>query len=157
MINRIRGTELATPTIVDDIINSGGLTVLLNRAIAGLNRLKEQGYFTIPPRVIELTRAYNEENNHIALFLKGIEEGEVSRFPSYSSSMADIFAPLTNTKDVKSKELYSIYSQWAKECGYKPKNNYNFGKEMRVLGYEIRTVRGLTDKSIVYKAWVLAK
>lgn len=155
MINRIRGTELATPTIVDDIINSGGLTVLLNRAIDGLNRLKERGRFTTPPRVVELTRAYNEENNHIALFIKEIEQGEISRCILYGSSMADTFAPLANTKDVRSKELYLIYSQWARECGYKPKNNHNFGKEMRVLGYEIKPVRGLAmGDNKQYKAWV---
>lgn len=154
MINRIRGTELATPTIVDDIINNGGLTILLNRAIEGLNRLKEKGYFTIPPRVVELTRAYNEENNHIALFLKEVENGEVSRVAN-TSYMAIEFAPLENVKDVTSKELYQIYSQWAKDSGYKPRSLHNFGQEMRKLGHERKPVRGIAKGgSKQYKAWV---
>lgn len=154
MINRIRDTELASPTIVADIVESGGLTVLLNRAIDGLNRLKERGKFIIPPRVVELTRAYNEENNHIALFLKDIEEGEVSCIAN-TSYMALEFAPLKNVRDVTSKELYQIYSQWAKDAGYRPRALHNFGQEMRKLGYEIKPVRGIAKgDNKQYKAWV---
>lgn len=48
MTNRIRNTAIATPHIVREIIKSGGLTVLLNRALEGLRRLRSQGAFTEP-------------------------------------------------------------------------------------------------------------
>lgn len=65
MTNRIRNTAIATPHIVREIINSGGLTVLLNRALEGLRRLRSQGAFTEPSRVTALTALYIKENDQV--------------------------------------------------------------------------------------------
>lgn len=135
MLNRIRNSHLASPNIVKDIVNSGGLTVLLNRALEGLQRLRLQGDFTIPPRVNDLTRQYIEENNQIAQFVHDVDNGEVERGYTYfnDAKIDDVY--LHNISDVSSKTLYELYSQWAKENGYRPMSKRSFGTEMKNLGY----------------------
>lgn len=136
MTNRIRDTAIATPYIVREIVKSGGLTVLLNKALEGLRRLRSQGAFTVPPRVIALTKAYIEDNNKVAQFIKDVENGDVSQgyiWGSACSALGEKY--LSGIDEVKAKDLYTIYSQWAKESGYGSMSKHNFGKEMKRLGY----------------------
>ncbi len=136
MTNRIRNTAIATPHIVREIIKSGGLTVLLNRALEGLRRLRSQGAFSEPPRVVALTKAYIEDNNQVAQFIKDIENGEVMQGYIWGSACSTLGEECLNSIDeVKAKELFDIYKQWARESGYSPMSKRNFGKEMKRLGY----------------------
>ena len=131
MTNRIRGTLQADSKIIDMIEQNGGLTVLLNRAITGLKRLRSQGKFTIPPRVIELTRQYVKDNNNVSLFLEDIQAGDVE----YDNE------PLASISNIKSKELYPLYSQWATNSGYRALNKKAFENELKELGCIIKTQR----------------
>lgn len=155
MTNRIRNTAIATPHIVREIINSGGLTVLLNRALEGLRRLRSQGAFTEPPRVTALTISYIKENDQVAQFLDDIDNGEVQITPVYGSDLGcdEDINILQSIKDVRAKELYEIYKRWAVECGYKYISKPKFSKRMKALGYtNEKTVRGKASTK-PYKAW----
>ena len=157
MTNRIRNTAIATPHIVREIIKSGGLTVLLNRALEGLRRLRSQGAFTEPPRVTALTASYIKENNQVAQFLDDIDNGEVQITPVYGSALGcdEDINILLSTKDVFARDLYLIYQNWAKESGYKSLGKHEFSKRMKALGYiNERTVRGKASTK-PYKAWQL--
>lgn len=157
MTNRIRNTAIATPHIVREIINSGGLTVLLNRALEGLRRLRSQGAFTEPPRVTALTASYIKENDQVAQFLDDIDNGEVQITPVYGSELGcdEDINILQSIKDVRAKELYEIYKRWTVECGYKYISKPKFSKRMKALGYtNEKTVRGKASKK-PYKAWQL--
>lgn len=157
MTNRIRNTAIATPHIVREIIKSGGLTVLLNRALEGLRRLRSQGAFTEPPRVTALTASYIKENDQVAQFLDDIDNGEVQITPVYGSALGcdEDINILLSTKDVFARDLYLIYQNWAKESGYKSLGKHEFSKRMKALGYiNERTVRGKASTK-PYKAWQL--
>jgi hypothetical protein len=157
MTNRIRNTAIATPHIVREIIKSGGLTVLLNRALEGLRRLRSQGAFTEPPRVTALTASYIKENDQVAQFLDDIDNGEVQITPVYGSDLGcdEDINILQSIKDVRAKELYEIYKRWAGECGYKYTGKHKFNKRMKALGYtNEKTVRGKASTK-PYKAWQL--
>lgn len=157
MTNRIRNTAIATPHIVREIINSGGLTVLLNRALEGLRRLRSQGAFTEPPRVTALTASYIKENDQVAQFLDDIDNGEVQITPVYGSELGcdEDINILQSIKDVRAKELYEIYKRWTVECGYKHISKPKFSKRMKALGYtNEKTVRGKASTK-PYKAWQL--
>lgn len=157
MTNRIRNTAIATPHIVREIIKSGGLTVLLNRALEGLRRLRSQGAFTEPPRVTALTASYIKENDQVAQFLDDIDNGEVQITPVYGSELGcdEDINVLQSIKDVRAKDLYTIYQNWTIECGYKYMSKHEFGKRMKALGYiNERTVRGKASTK-PYKAWQL--
>lgn len=157
MTNRIRNTAIATPHIVREIIKSGGLTVLLNRALEGLRRLRSQGAFTEPPRVTALTASYIKENDQVAQFLDDIDNGEVQITPVYGSALGcdEDINILQSTKDVFATKLYDIYKNWTIECGYKYMPKHKFGKRMKALGYtNEKTVRGKASTK-PYKAWQL--
>ena len=157
MINRIRNTSIASPYIVQEIVNSNGLTVLLNRALEGLRRLRSQGAFTEPPRVVALTKSYLKDNDQVAQFLEDIENGEVQKTPVYGSALGNDVEIniLKSTKDVFARDLYLIYQNWAKESGYKSLGKHEFGKRMKALGYaNDKTIRG-TASTEPYKAWQL--
>ena len=148
MTNRIRNTAIATPHIVREIVKSGGLTVLLNRALEGLRRLRSQGEFTVPPRVIALTKAYIEDNNQVAQFIKDVENGDVSHgyiWGSACSALGEKY--LSGIDEVRAKDLYAIYSQWAKESGYRSMSKHNFSKEMKRLGYTNEHKKRLDEKT----------
>ena len=129
---RIRGTSIAKANIVEEIIESGGLTVLLNRAIEGLERLLTNRVFTMPQCVIEATEKYLKENDQVREFLEAVENGEVET-PYYNEFSGKLLpldigqAPLTET--------YKAYQSWAKDSGYYPKSRKNFNKAMENLGY----------------------
>lgn len=157
MTNRIRNTAIATPHIVREIIKSGGLTVLLNRALEGLRRLRSQGAFTEPPRVTALTASYIKENDQVAQFLDDIDNGEVQITPVYGSALGcdEDINVLQSIKDVRAKDLYTIYQNWTTECGYKYMSKHEFGKRMKALGYtNEKTVRGKASTK-PYKGWQL--
>ena len=157
MTNRIRNTAIATPHIVREIIKSGGLTVLLNRALEGLRRLRSQGAFTEPPRVTALTASYIKENDQVAQFLDDIDNGEVQITPVYGSELGcdEDINILQSIKDVRATDLYAIYQRWTIECGYKYMGKHEFGKRMKALGYtNEKAVRGKASTK-PYKAWQL--
>ena len=157
MTNRIRNTAIATPHIVREIVKSGGLTVLLNRALEGLRRLRSQGAFTEPPRVADLTASYIKENDQVAQFLDDIDNGEVQITPVYGSALGcdEDINILQSIKDVRATDLYKIYKNWTIECGYKYMSTHKFGKRMKALGYtNEKTVRGKASTK-PYKAWQL--
>jgi poxvirus D5 protein-like len=157
MTNRIRNTPKAVTNVVEKIVNSGGLTVLLNRALEGLRRLRSQGAFTEPPRVVTLTKSYLKDNDQVAQFLDDIDNGEVQITPVYGSTLgydAEINI-LQSTKDVFARDLYLIYQNWAKESGYKSLGKHEFGKRMKALGYtNTKNIRGMASTE-PYKAWQL--
>lgn len=157
MTNRIRNTPKEITNVVEKIVNSGGLTVLLNRALEGLRRLRSQGAFTEPPRIVTLTKSYLTDNDQVAQFLEDIENGEVQKNPVYGSTLgydAEINI-LQSTKDVFARDLYLIYQNWAKESRYKPLGKHEFGKRMKALGYtNTKNIRGMASTE-PYKAWQL--
>ena len=148
MTNRIRNTPIATPHIVREIVKSGGLTVLLNRALEGLRRLRSQGTFTVPHRVISLTKAYIEDNNQAAQFIRDVENGEVDHGYTFSSHCDGLDSKCLKSIDaVRAKVLYAIYAQWARENNCRALSKLNFGKEMKRLGYTNEYKKRLDEKT----------
>ena len=131
-----------------EIVKSGGLTVLLNRALEGLRRLRSQGTFTVPPRVISLTKAYIEDNNQVAQFIRDVENEEVEHGYIITSPGSSLVAECLKSIDaVRAKELYAIYSQWARENNCRALSKLNFGKEMKRLGYTNEYKKRLDEKT----------
>lgn len=89
---------------------------IFNWAMAGLQRLKSNGGFSVPQQVADQTAEYQHESNIAQLFV----EDECVTGPQY---------------DVQSSVLYSSYTGWCRANGYKSYSSRSFKREMETLGY----------------------
>lgn len=98
---------------------SGELPAMLNWAIDGLARLREQGGFTRSELVEEGINEYRIETNPARQFLlEHVKIGET-------------WMPCA--------ELYAHYAEWCKANGYHKINENNFGREVRRVFKEVKT------------------
>ena len=87
------------------------MSAILNWMIDGYRLFLKNG-LEMPERIVDAISAYRQETDIIGQFL----------------------IDTTITKDgyrLSANELYSVYSQWAKDNGYRPMNNKNFVAELR--------------------------
>ena len=97
------------------------LAGVFNWAIAGLKRLREQGRFTESEIVQVAINEYKLESNPAKAFLReNYDEGN---------------------GEAKVHEVYNNYKDFCEECGYRPLNMSNFGREVRRLFPHIMKVR----------------
>lgn len=130
-LQRIRGTDKVIPNIVKKIVNSGGLTVLLNRVLKEIPNIMNGIH--IPKSVQEATDRHRIETNPVALF---IEEMNGTGWRVDTGSSFDGLAEQKSISDLTTVQVYSLYKEWCKDNGYKALANNTFGRELSRLGYE---------------------
>jgi len=113
--------------------SSGELPGIFTWAIAGLWRLRRQG-FTEPKLVAESNEDYRTEVNPARSFL--LETCEANSLAS-----------------IATKELYGHYKQWCGDNGYRPLSERQFGKEVRRVFPELER-RRLGDRES--RTWTYA-
>lgn len=128
---RIRGTSTAVPNIVQEIVKSGGLSVLLNRVLKEVPNIINK--ISIPLSVQEATQKHMVETNPVALFVN--EMNDLGWRVDTGSSFEGL-AATRNISDLTTVQVYNLYKEWCKENGYKPLANNTFGRELYRLGYE---------------------
>lgn len=128
---RIRGTATAVPNIVQEIVKSGGLSVLLNRVLKEVPNIINK--ISIPLSVQEATQKHMVETNPVALFVN--EMNDLGWCVDTGSSFEGL-AATRNISDLTTVQVYNLYKEWCKENGYKPLANNTFGRELYRLGYE---------------------
>jgi len=91
---------------------SGELPGVLNWALEGLARLRQQGRFTEPAACRGAVDEYRRDSNPAAAFLTEhtTEKGGV---------------------ELSSRELYQGYADWCRDCGYRPLSIHAFAKVVR--------------------------
>lgn len=89
---------------------------ILAWSVRGLQRLRTQGSFTIPPSAKTALGEYRKESDAVQLFL---EEG------GYESSQ-------TNT--IEKRTLYRDFRDWCQENGFNQLNISTFGKRLTAIG-----------------------
>lgn len=109
---------------------SGELPAILNWALIGLDRLREQGRFTTSEESRRAMADYQDESNPAAAFLK--EHVEQSK-----------------DGHIRCKELYGLYTIWTESNGNRPLGERQFGKE--VSRYFKHTFRQRGDETVVRK------
>ena len=128
---RIRGTATAAPNIVQEIVKSGGLSVLLNRVLKEVPNIINGIH--IPQLVQAATKKHMTDTNPVALFVSDMNEN------GWRIDTGSNFEGLAATKDISdltTVQVYNLYKDWCKENGYKPLANNTFGRELYRLGYE---------------------
>ena len=104
---------------------TGELPGIFNWAIAGLHRLRTQGFFTDSQLVTETLEEYKLEMNPARLYLtEHMEKCE-------------------STSGVKVDAVYKLYQTWALHGGFKPLSKTQFGREVfRTFKGVVRARRG---------------
>lgn len=109
---------------------------ILNWALAGLQRLRLNGGFTLPQCVIEATDLFKATNDVPKVFVDDwCELG-----PSYS---------------IQSSVLYQSYRQWCSDNGHKPQSSTSLALDWRRLGFTSqRTMTGVFWRGLRLKSSV---
>lgn len=128
---RIRGTATAVPNIVQEIVKSGGLSVLLNRVLKEVPNIINGIH--IPELVQAATKKHMTDTNPVALFVSEMNE---SGWRIDTGSSFEGLAGIKAISDLTTVQVYNLYKEWCKENGYKPLANNTFGRELGRLGYE---------------------
>ena len=128
---RIRGTATAVPNIVQEIVKSGGLSVLLNRVLNEVPNIINGIH--IPQLVQAATQKHMTDTNPVALFVSDMNE---SGWRIDTGSNFEGLAAIKTISDLTTVQVYNLYKEWCKENGYKPLANNTFGRELGRLGYE---------------------
>ena len=128
---RIRGTATAVPNIVQEIVKSGGLSVLLNRVLNEVPNIIKGIH--IPELVQAATKKHMTDTNPVALFVSEMNE---SGWRIDTGSSFEGLAEIKAISDLTTVQVYNLYKEWCKENGYKPLANNTFGRELGRLGYE---------------------
>lgn len=89
---------------------------ILNWALAGLQRLKAQNFFTIPPCVTEATQSFKDTNDIPLAFV------------SDCCITGSIYSILAAT-------LYATYKQWCFDNGHKPQSSTGLSNDWKRLGF----------------------
>lgn len=126
---RIRGTKKADPHIIDKIIESGGLSYILNRAIKEYNHIARTFEFSIPQSILDATEEYQRDNNPILDF---IEEAETVGI----SILEGNYTTCKRLEGTDSQTVYRMYEVWCKDNGYTVLDGRVFGKMLKHAGYE---------------------
>lgn len=97
------------PFIIDKLLSPDSLQYCLVMAIRGLKRLLKNNRFTKPKSVTEEIEAYKERNNPVLAFLNN-EEPKI--------------------ENESTKDIYTQYSEYCVEYGYKSVSRAVFTKEV---------------------------
>ncbi len=136
--NRVFGDNEADPELKEKLQEE--LPGIFNWAMAGLQRLYENGQFTVSNQVTEFTAKYRLESNTVAMFVEDECTVDKSNPDCYTTIMP----------------LYRAYKNWTNESNYKPYSRKNFKREVERLGYRehrtesARQIQGImppTDKA----------
>ena len=106
---------------------------ILNWALIGLQRLYERGFRFIEPQVcIDLKEEHRQDSNPVREFLADhVQEAE--------------------GVETRTTFMYEAYREWARENGYTPLNERNFGKEVvRAFGQRRKQKRNGRARYWVY-------
>lgn len=106
------------------------LAGVFNWALEGLRRLLKQGGFTECKTVQDAVKQYKIESSSIQLFL---EENGYTK----STTERKLFS-----------ELYTEYTNYCDENGFRKFSSINFSKQLRELGYSVE--RGTANKKYVF-------
>ena len=111
---------------------------ILNWAIEGLQKLKDEGGFTIPEKTKELVEEYRRDSDPARDFL----------LEKYT------FSP--DAWGVNCTELYNEYKQYCVENGYRQMGNRLFGREVRQVFPKVKRVRpgGRENREWLYEGLV---
>ena len=128
---RIRETARAIPNVVQEIVKSGGLSVLLNRVLKEVPNIING--INIPELVQVATKKHMTDTNPVALFVSDMNE---NGWRVDTGSSFEGLAATRNISDLTTVQVYNLYKEWCKENGYKSLANNTFGRELGRLGYE---------------------
>lgn len=109
---------------------------IMNLVLAGLKRIIEQNGFTISATSEELKEEYKDSNSLCS----------VKEFMNEECNVGEEY-------EVKCCDLYSSYSDYCKQYGFKPVNNVNFGKRLMKTNEKIvkHRKRDKEDRVYMYK------
>lgn len=89
---------------------------ILNWALAGLNRLREETYFSVPQSVLDATELFRKTNDVPSVFIEEMCE-------------------LGSQYQISASSLYQSYRQWCIESGHKPQSSTSIALDWRRLGF----------------------
>lgn len=113
---------------------SGELPGILLWAIAGLDRLRTNGGFTIPKMCIDAIDDYRIENNPAMQFLR-----ERTSIQEEAETLCS--------------EVYDRYKRWCTENGFHPLSSRSFGREVFRLSPSKNAVKRLQRRAGGSRAW----
>lgn len=146
-LQRIRGTSTAEPNIIKSIVDSGGLSVLLNRALKEVPNIIKG--IKIPTIVQEATQQHMINTNPVALF---VEDMNSNGWNLDTGSGFDELAKRYTIDELTTTQVFNLYKEWCKDKGHRPLADNSFGRELKRLGYErIQCGNGLLRGKRVYK------
>ena len=113
LLQRFRGTSKDDQFLIDKITTEEALSYMLNKAIEGLHRLKDNKKLTTCKVIDDYMKDFQRTNNPVNEFREECEEGG-----DYPITERDLF-----------RNIYENYKQWCKDCHRTPLNKSVFGKE----------------------------
>lgn len=150
--NRIRATDKANPNIITNLVDSGALPVLLNRAIEGLKRIRETNQFTQCEEVVKLTEEQILNNNNARLFINEVQDGSLT-YSDLGVWKEEVPSETIFTIDNNvGEDIYNSYRRWAINSGYRPFSKRTFLESLKDVGYSVkqRRINGKRKKVWVY-------
>ncbi|KGR90169.1 hypothetical protein CD30_13030 [Ureibacillus massiliensis 4400831 = CIP 108448 = CCUG 49529] len=103
--------------LIQKLTTPEALSTLFNYALAGLQRLDQQGQFTASETITDQVKSYQKESDVIMLFIE--EECVIGNDPISQTPYK-----------IERKELHNIYVNWCKENGYKSESAIAFNKQV---------------------------
>lgn len=113
-------------------IDSGEVSGILNWAIQGLQRLRDQKDFTRSAASEEAMDAYRRENNPILDFF-------------------DEFVEVDPKARVRISQFYELYKYWCEKMGYRPMSVKSMGVEVRRKFGDVRFRHGFGNREWNYR------
>jgi len=113
-------------------IDSGEVSGILNWAIQGLQRLRDQKDFTRSAASEEAMDAYRRENNPILDFF-------------------DEFVEVDPKARTRISQFYELYKYWCEKMGYRPMSVKSMGVEVRRKFGEIKFRDGFGNREWNYR------
>lgn len=118
-------------------INQGEAAGILMWAIVGLDRLIQQGDFTIPDISREALEDYQRESNPAMRFLDGcVEKISGSRLEQ------ELLKDQCDQSGIEADELYEKYRKWCADESIQPVAKQNFGKQVKRQFGDLKHRRG---------------
>lgn len=123
--NRFRGTDQCILNYEEKLAAIPGVfPALLNRALAGLQRLMKKGRFSIPESSLSVIEDYRRENSSAYDFIR--------EFCTFEDPTAFI----------SKREIYQKYSMWCTDSGLKSMSNKQFSKALQSLNVQEHRTSG---------------
>lgn len=128
-------------------VRQGEAPGILMWAIVGLDRLKQQGTFTMPEVSMKALQEYREDSNPAMRFLRET----VAMLPPERLEI-EIQKDPAEQEGIRCDELYSEYREWCSSEGIQPLSKQNLGKQVRRQFGDLKNRRGgRGDRFFVYR------